>query len=56
MAMGIFAIGAAPASAQQDVLRIGAAVSLTGAFAREGQLTRDGYQFWVEKVNEAGGI
>jgi len=56
MVLALCVLAAVPAFAQQDVLRIGAAVSLTGAFAREGELTRDGYQFWVEKVNAAGGI
>lgn len=43
-------------AAAQDVIKIGAAVSLTGNLAREGSLLRDGYQFWQDAVNEAGGI
>src|SRR5690606_12622353 len=40
MVLALCVLAAVPAFAQQDVLRIGAAVSLTGAFAREGELTR----------------
>ncbi len=43
-------------AAAQEVLKIGAAVSLTGNLAREGALLRDGYQFWRDAVNEVGGI
>lgn len=60
MVVALCVLVAVPAFAQEDVIRIGASVSLTGATAREGQLTRDGYLFWVEKVNAkvnaAGGI
>jgi len=56
MALALGLAAAAPVFAKEDVIRIGAAVSLTGTYAREGQLTRDGYLFWVEKVNAAGGI
>ncbi|ACA19936.1 Extracellular ligand-binding receptor [Methylobacterium sp. 4-46] len=40
----------------QEVLKIGAAVSLSGAFSREGGLLRDGYELWRERVNAAGGL
>lgn len=39
-----------------DTLTIGASMSLTGALAREGQLTKEGYDLCVEKVNGAGGV
>lgn len=42
--------------AAQDVLKIGAAVSLSGNFSREGGLLRDGYELWKNKVNAAGGL
>ncbi len=39
------------------VIRLGAAVSETGKFAREGKDTRQGYQLWVDWVNdEYGGV
>ena len=47
--------GASSALAQ-DTLRLGAAVSLTGPFSREGQLLRDGYDLWKDSVNAQGGI
>lgn len=34
----------------------GAAISLTGANAKEGKLTQDGYNFWKKTVNDAGGM
>ncbi len=47
--------GKAPAA--EKVIRIGAAVSETGKFAREGKDTRQGYLLWQDWVNnEYGGI
>jgi branched-chain amino acid transport system substrate-binding protein len=40
----------------QDVIRFGAAISLTGKFAKEGQLVKQGYDLWKERVNASGGI
>lgn len=40
----------------QEVIKFGAAVSLTGKLAKEGQLLKRGYELWKEKVNEQGGI
>ena len=40
----------------QDVLRLGAAVSLSGKYAKEGELLRKGYELWKETVNRRGGI
>jgi branched-chain amino acid transport system substrate-binding protein len=37
-------------------IKVGAALSLTGSLAKEGRLTKFGYQFCQTKVNEAGGI
>ena len=34
----------------------GAPISLTGSLAKEGGLTRDGYDIWKDTYNEAGGI
>jgi branched-chain amino acid transport system substrate-binding protein len=47
--------GALPAAAA-DTIVFGAAVSLTGKTAKEGEYTRDGYNFFVDKINEMGGI
>jgi branched-chain amino acid transport system substrate-binding protein len=37
-------------------IKVGAALSLTGSLAKEGRLTKFGYQFCQEKVNQAGGV
>jgi branched-chain amino acid transport system substrate-binding protein len=39
-----------------DTIRLGAALSLTGALAREGILTKQGYQICQDKVNAQGGL
>ncbi len=39
-----------------DTITFGAAISMTGKTAKEGEYTRDGYQFFIDKVNELGGI
>ena len=39
-----------------DTVTFGAAMSLTGSLAREGQLTKEGYQLCQQKVNDQGGI
>src|SRR5229473_993597 len=44
-----------PASAA-DTIVLGAAISMTGKTAKEGEYTRDGYQFAVDTLNKAGGI
>lgn len=38
------------------VITFGASLSLTGATATEGRLVQDGYDFMVDRINEAGGI
>ncbi len=43
-------------SAQEDIIKIGAAVSLTGKMAYEGRLVKDGYEVWEDWVNSHGGI
>jgi branched-chain amino acid transport system substrate-binding protein len=45
----------APASAD-DVIRFGAAVSLTGALSTEAKQMKDGYDFYLTQINERGGI
>lgn len=52
----VFSILSPPSGAQEDVIRFGASLSLTGNLAGEGKLVRDGYDFWVRHVNERGGI
>ncbi len=50
------ATGAGRVQAQEPVLRLGAAIALTGPVSREGNFVKDGYDFWVRTVNERGGI
>jgi branched-chain amino acid transport system substrate-binding protein len=39
-----------------DTIKLGAALSLTGQLAREGELTKQGYEFCKSRVNEKGGV
>jgi branched-chain amino acid transport system substrate-binding protein len=45
-----------PALAADDTIVFGAAVAATGRDAREGALTREGYDFWKDYINAHGGI
>ena len=53
---GLAMLGLSSPAAAQDTIKIGAAVSLTGSLAREGALLRDGYAFWQDALNKAGGL
>ncbi len=48
-------LSATPASAQ-DIIKIGAPVALTGALADSGKKQKLGFDLWLERVNNAGGI
>lgn len=50
------ALASGPAGGADNVLRIGAAVSLSGAFAKLGVETKAGYEIWKDTVNKAGGV
>ncbi len=43
-------------AAESGTLSIGASIGLTGKLAREGVLTKEGYQLCQEKINAKGGI
>ena len=43
-------------SFSQEVLRLGAAVSFSGKYAKEGELLKKGYELWKDRVNAKGGI
>jgi branched-chain amino acid transport system substrate-binding protein len=47
---------AALPSLAADTIVFGAAISITGKTAKEGEYTRDGYQFAIDKINQLGGI
>ncbi len=42
--------------AGEKILKIGAAISMTGKFTREGNMLLDGYNLWKDYVNKKGGI
>jgi branched-chain amino acid transport system substrate-binding protein len=48
--------GAGAGGSGSSTIVFGAPISLTGSLAKEGGLTRDGYEIWKDKYNEAGGI
>jgi branched-chain amino acid transport system substrate-binding protein len=54
-ALALLACGASPAAAE-DVIRFGAAVSLTGPLSTEAKQMKDGYDFYVKQINARGGI
>jgi branched-chain amino acid transport system substrate-binding protein len=59
--LAIFAVFASPLldslpASAADTIALGAAISMTGKTAKEGEYTRDGYQFAVDTLNQSGGI
>lgn len=42
--------------AAAQTIKVGASLALTGPVSREGKLVKDGYDFWLERVNKQGGI
>jgi branched-chain amino acid transport system substrate-binding protein len=48
--------GEANSNTSSDTLTFGAAMSLTGALAREGELTKEGYELCEKQVNAKGGV
>ena len=47
---------ASPALTQNNEIHVGTSVALTGKYARTGQEQLQGFQMWVEEVNERGGL
>ena len=56
--VSLFLLGtvAVRAHAAQDKILLGAAISMTGKFAREGGELKGGYDFWRDWVNGRGGM
>ncbi len=52
----LIAMFTAPPAAADDVVKVGAALSLTGKLAKEGQLVHHGYDFYVDYINSRGGF
>jgi branched-chain amino acid transport system substrate-binding protein len=44
------------ARADDATITFGAALAATGATAREGELTKEGYEFWKDYINSHGGL
>jgi branched-chain amino acid transport system substrate-binding protein len=55
-ATALLALAPIGAPAADDTIVFGAALAATGRDAREGVLTREGYDFWKDYVNAHGGI
>jgi branched-chain amino acid transport system substrate-binding protein len=49
-------LGGVPAPGAEDVIVLGAAVSLTGKYALNGTNTKKGYELAVREVNDKGGV
>jgi branched-chain amino acid transport system substrate-binding protein len=49
-------VGATSSAWADDTITLGAAISMTGKTAKEGEYTRDGYQFAIDTLNQAGGV
>jgi branched-chain amino acid transport system substrate-binding protein len=54
--IGIVFVLMSSAGFAQDVVKIGASVSLTGAQSRFGNMVKNGYELWKDYANEKGGI
>lgn len=50
------AVSLAGTAQAEDVITLGAAVSLTGKYSTNGKNTKDGYDLAVERVNSMGGV
>ena len=49
-------LGGVPAPGAEDVIVLGAAVSLTGKYALNGTNTKNGYELAVREINDKGGV
>ncbi len=59
MVVAATALAFAPVTAQAQncgTIELGAAVSATGIYAANGKNTKNGYEFAVKKINDAGGV
>ncbi|HET7201016.1 MAG TPA: amino acid ABC transporter substrate-binding protein [Burkholderiales bacterium] len=54
----VAALGAGPAAArvEGDKIILGSAISITGKYSQEGKNAKDGYDFAVKRINDAGGV
>ncbi|RLC36501.1 MAG: ABC transporter substrate-binding protein [Candidatus Nealsonbacteria bacterium] len=54
--MLIISLSCSVLAKEEDIFNIGVVTSLTGEFAKGGEITVRGYNFWADAVNEQGGI
>ncbi|GAB3449392.1 amino acid ABC transporter substrate-binding protein [Actinophytocola sediminis] len=55
-AVSALAVSGCQGAADENTLRIGAVLSLTGKYAPSAKYVEEGYQYWADEVNENGGI
>ena len=51
-----FSASAAQAKVEGDTIILGSAISLTGKYSTNGEHAKNGYEFAVQKINDAGGV
>jgi branched-chain amino acid transport system substrate-binding protein len=56
IALLVAACGLPPAGGEIGTIVFGATLSITGKTAKEGEYARDGYQIFIDTVNQRGGI
>ena len=56
MGLALLASGADVALGADDVITLGAAISLTGKYALNGTNTKNGYELTVRQINDKGGV
>jgi branched-chain amino acid transport system substrate-binding protein len=54
--VGALAWGTSGPARGEGIIKIGAPLAATGPDAREGALTKDGYDLWADTVNTRGGV
>jgi branched-chain amino acid transport system substrate-binding protein len=52
----IVAFGVGAVTAPDDVIVLGAAISITGKYAQNGANTKNGYDLAIKRINEVGGV
>lgn len=56
LSVGLLSACVGPSANAKNKIRFGATISLTGRYAREGRATQQGYDLWVDHVNDQGGL
>jgi len=56
IAAALVGAGTAAARVEGDKIILGSAISITGKYSQEGKNAKDGYDFAVKRINDAGGV